>query len=72
LAVSTFAGAEIIIVIALYVEDLQGAATNDEPTWIPLKSELPAWLKMKDLGIACYRLGLEISQGLEAQTVCIS
>ncbi|KAJ7873617.1 hypothetical protein B0H14DRAFT_3558289 [Mycena olivaceomarginata] len=46
-------------------------ATNDEPTWNTVKSKLSARLKMKDLGIASYCLGLEISQDLEAQTVRI-
>lgn len=62
---------DIIVVIALYVDDLQGA-TNDEPTWNAIKSKLSARLKMKDLGIASYCLGLEIYQDLEAQTVRIS
>lgn len=62
---------DIIVVIALYVDDLQGA-TNDEPTWNAVKLKLSARLKMKDLGVASYCLGLEISQDLEARTVRIS
>src|ERR1700761_2323516 len=58
---------DIIVIIALYVDDLQGA-TTDEPTWNALKSKLSARLKIKDLGIASYCLGLEISQDLEART----
>jgi hypothetical protein len=61
----------IIVVIALYVDDLQGA-TNDEATWNVVKSKLSERLKMKDLGVARYCLGLEISQDLKAQTVRIS
>jgi hypothetical protein len=61
----------IIVVIALYVDDLQGA-TNNKPTWDILKAKLSARLKMKDLGIASYCLGLEISQDLDAGTVRIS
>jgi hypothetical protein len=55
----------------LYVDDLQGA-TNDKATWDILKSELSARLKMKDLGVASYCLGLEIVQDLKAGTVRIS
>jgi hypothetical protein len=62
---------EIIVIIALYVEDLQGA-TNNEPTWNVLNSKLSTRLKMKDLGVASYCLGLEITQDLDAQTVRIS
>jgi hypothetical protein len=62
---------DIIVVIALYVDDLQGA-TNDESTWNVVKSKLSARLKMKNLGVASYCLGLEIEQDLDAQTVRIS
>lgn len=62
---------DIIVVIALYVDDLLGA-TNDKHTWNTVKAELSARPKMKDLGVASYCLGLEIDQDLNAGTVHIS
>jgi hypothetical protein len=62
---------DITAVIALYVDNLQGA-TKDKPTWDVIKAKLSAHLKMKDLGVSSYCLGLEISQDLEAGTVHIS
>jgi uncharacterized protein involved in tolerance to divalent cations len=61
----------IIIVIALYFDAPQGA-TNDESTWNVVKSKLSACLKMKDVCVASYCLGLEIEQDLDVQTVYIS
>jgi hypothetical protein len=63
---------DIIVDIALYIDNLQGATTNDEATWNAVKSKLSERLKMKDLGVARCCLGLDISQDLEAQVVLIS
>jgi hypothetical protein len=62
---------DIFVVIVLYVDDLQGA-TNNKASWDSVKLRLSAHLKMKDLRVVLYCLGLEIEPDLVAGTVQIS
>ena len=61
----------LIVIIALYVDDIILASSN-LPELNKLKAELSAAYEMEDLGEARYILGIEINRNRQARTITIT